>query len=178
MSARLSLLALPALPLLGACDGNPLQTAAQKADCCCDRCPTTAAPAATPAKPTKAGGVTRAVATGGEARTWRTRGGPVVTTEGGYVSYESSGGGRYGARGGGGAYGGVSASVTESGTSSSRYSYSESSSAYAYGSGGGGAYGYGAGGARVSSDPPRYPGYRAAQTDREGYLTWPGKVED
>lgn len=182
MSARPLLLALPALLLLGACDGNPLRTVAQKADCCCDRCPTTAAPASTPAKPTKAGGVTRAAATGGEARTWRTRGGPVVATGGGYVSYESSGGstygGRYGARGGGGVYGGVSVSVSESETSSSRYSYSESSSAYAYGSGGDGAYGYGPGGAVASSTPPQHPGYRGAQTDRDGYLTWPGKVED
>lgn len=180
--SQLTVLALPALLLLGACDGNPLRTAAPKADCCCSHCPGAAPPTATPAKPTKAGGVTRAVATGGEARTWRTRGGPVVTTGGGYVSYYSSEGGgyggRYGARGGGGrTYGGVSVSVTESESASSRYSYSESSSGYAYGSGGGG-YGYGPGGARVSSDPPHHPGYRAAQTDREGYLTWPGKVED
>ena len=174
MSARLSLLALPALLLLGACDGNPLQTAAGKADCCCNHCPTSAAPAASPGSPTRAGGVTRA-ATGGEARTYRVRTPPVVTGGGyRYESTETGGyGGRYGARGGR-AYGGVSVSVSESESSSSRYSYSESSSGYA----GGGAYGYGPGGARVSSDPPHYPGYRAAQTDRDGYLTWPGKVED
>ncbi len=170
MSARLSLLALPALLLLGACDGNPLQTAAGKADCCCDRCPTATAPTA-PASPTKAGGATRAVATGGEARTYRARTPPAVTGGGyRYESRETSGyGGRYGARGGQ-VYGGVSVSVTESEAASSRYSYSESSSGYAYGSSQGG-YAYGAG---VSSGP----GYRGAQTDHEGYLTWPGKVED
>ena len=168
MSARLSLLALPALLLLGACDGNPLQTAAGKADCCCDRCPTAAAPTA-PASPTKAGGVTRTVAGGGEARTYRARTPPAVAGGGyRYESRETSGyGGRYGARGGQ-VYGGVSVSVTESETTSSRYSYSESSSAYGYSQGG---YAYGAGGRSG-------PGYRGAQTDHEGYLTWPGKVED
>lgn len=182
MSVRLSLLALPMLLLLGACDGDPPRTAAGTADCCCNHCPATAAPAAS----AKGGGVTRAVAGDGEARTYRVRTPPVVTGGGyRYESTDTSGsGGRYGPRGGG-AYGGVSVSVTESESSSSRYSYSESSSAYdsssggyAYGASGGGGYGYGPGGARVSSDPPHYPGYRAAQTDNEGYLTWPGKVED
>ena len=184
MSPRLSLLALPALLLLGACDGNPLQTAARTADCCCSHCPATAAPAPAPGGPTRAGGGTRA-ATGGQARTYRVRTPPVVTGGGyRYESTEASGyGGRYGARGGR-AYGGVSVSVTDSESSSSRYSYSESSSGYGSSSGGyaygssGGVYGYGPGGARVSSDPPHYPGYRGAQTDNEGYLTWPGKVED
>lgn len=187
MSARLSLLALPALLLLGACDGNPLQAVPSQKTVC--NCPADAAPAATPAKPTKAGGVTRAVATGGEARTYRTRGGGrggYASTGGGYVSYESSGGG-YSSSGYGGRYGargGVSVSVTETESSSSRYSATESSSSYGYSSGGGvgyaggGAYGYGPGGAVASSTPPHYPGYRAAQTDRDGYLTWPGKVED
>ena len=187
MSARLSLLALSTL-LLSACDGNPLQTAARQTACCCDHCPTSAAPAGKPTRTASTGGTTRVVATGGGGtyvrRTGSTAGGGTSYTryesssEGLYGGGSSSGyGGRYGARGG------VSVSVSETESASSRYSYSESSSGYAYGSSSasGGAYGYGPGGpggVRVSSDPPHYSGYRAAQTDREGYLTWPGKVED
>ena len=188
MSARLSLLAISTL-LLSACDGNPLQTAVQKTACCCNHCPAGAGPTAKPAPRAPGAGPSRAVATGGAARLYRTRGGPVVTGDSGYMRYESSDqgyvsggyGGRYGARGGVG----VSVSESESESASSRYSYSESSSSYGSGSGGygygasgGGAYGYGPGGARISSDPPHYPGYRGAQTDANGYLTWPGKVED
>jgi hypothetical protein len=53
MFARLTLLAATTL-LLSACDGNPLQTAAQKA-CCCNHCPDSAAPAATPKAPAAKG---------------------------------------------------------------------------------------------------------------------------
>lgn len=174
MSARLSLLAISTL-LLSACDGNPLQTAVQKTACCCNHCPAGAGPTAKPAPRAPGAGPSRAVATGGAARLYRTRGGPVVTGDSGYKRYEPSGQGYV--SGGYGARGGVSVSVSESESASSRYSYSESSSSYGSGSGGG-AYGYGPGGARVSSDPPHYPGYRGAQTDANGYLTWPGKVED
>jgi len=177
MFARLTLLAATTL-LLSACDGNPLQTAAQKA-CCCNHCPYSAAPAATPKAPAaRGGGATRTVATRGDARTRHTGGGRHERYQSTEVHYDggsvSGYGGRYGARGG------VSVSVTESESSSSRYSYSESSSGYAYGGGvatGGGGYGYGPGGVQVSG-APHYSGYRAAQTDQDGYLTWPGKVED
>lgn len=179
MSVRLSLLALAAL-LLSACDGNPLQTASRQA-CCCDRCPTTAAPAAPPAGPAKA--VVPAART--VARVHRARTAPrAVRESGGYgYGYERTGGygGRYGARGGG--YVGTSVSVQETDSATARYSYSESSSGYAYGSATGG-YAYGAAGGAGYPCPtgcrdPRYAsGYRGAHTDAEGYLTWPGKVED
>lgn len=187
MSARLSLLALSTL-LLSACDGNPLQTDARQTACCCDHCPTSAAPAGKPGRAASTGETTRVVASDSGAATYHRRTTPGVVRGVRYVRYESSEeglagggyGGRYGARGG------VSVSVTESETASSRYSYSESSSGYAYGSGsasggayaGGGAYGYGPGGVSVSSDPPHYNSYPGARTDADGYLTWPGKVED
>ena len=157
MSARLSLLAISTL-LLSACDGNPLQTAVQKTACCCNHCPAGAGPTAKPAPRAPGAGPSRAVATGGAARLYRTRGGPVVTGDSGYKRYEPSGQGYV--SGGYGARGGVSVSVSESESASSLYSYSESSSSYGSGSGGygygasgGGAYGYGPGGARISSDP-------------------------
>lgn len=190
MSARLFLLALSTL-LLSACDGNPLQTAARQTACCCDRCPTSAAPADKPGQTASAGGTTRVVATGGETTTYHRRAMPGGVGRAGYVRYASSeeslAGGGYGGRYGAG--GGVSVSVTESESASSRYSYRESSSGYAYGSGsasggayaGGEAYGYGPGGpggVRASSDPPHYNSYPTAHTDADGYLTWPGKVED
>lgn len=177
MSARLCLLAATTL-LLSACDGNPLQTAAQKS-CCCQHCPDSAAPAATPKAPVaRGGGAARTVAARGDARTRHAGGGRhgrYPSTEVRYDEGSVSGyGGRYGARGG------VSVSVSQSESASSRYSYSESSSSYAYGGGmatGGGGYGYGPGGVPLGG-APHYPGYRAAQTDQDGYLTWPGKVED
>jgi hypothetical protein len=177
MSVRLSLLALATLAL-GACDGDPLGTPAQprQVACCCDRCPAGAAPAtASPAVTSSASGE-RAVAS---RAVYRVRSAPRVRRESRYDSYESSGagqyGGRYGARGG--SYGRVSFSVEETSTSTERYSSSESSSGYA----GGGAYGYGPRGprdGRVSRDPPHHRGYRLAGFDEDGYLTWPGKIED
>ncbi|MCF8503650.1 MAG: hypothetical protein K9G59_01940 [Caulobacter sp.] len=176
MSVRLTLLALSTL-ILSACDGNPLQTAARET-CCCDRCPTTAAPAAPAAKPAKA----RPAETRTAARTVRVRHERTVVREDrGYAYSEtvSSGyGGRYGATYAGGA-------VQQTGG----YAYSESSSGYASGGG----YGYApvagpccVGGAPVPAPGPCCApggqggprGYRSASTDRDGYLTWPGKVED
>lgn len=94
-------------------------------------------------------------------------------------------GGRYGASGR--VTSGVSVSVEETESYAERRRYSESSSSYAasgYASGGG-AYraGYASGHARVQ---PLYYEDRdgrvrrggPAGTDRAGYLTWPGKVED
>lgn len=105
-------------------------------------------------------------------------------------------------------YAGVSVSVTETESSSERYRYSESTERYgsrggaAYGGAGGGyaygsssssgsaygsasssgyAEGYGGGdryGARGEPRPPRGRPYHLAGKDRDGYLTWPGKVED
>ena len=174
MSVRLTLLALSTL-VLSACDGNPLQTAARDA-CCCDRCPTTAAPAAPAVKPAKA----TPPAARPPARTVRVRyDRAVVRGEGRYDYREtvSSGyGGRYGASAA--AYGATS--VQQTASSSSSYSYSESSSGYASGSGSAGGYVVQGGGgpccAPGGQGGPR--GYRSASTDRDGYLTWPGKVED
>ena len=102
MSVRLTLLAFSTL-VLSACDGNPLQTAARQTACCCDHCPTTAAPAAAPG-PTASAEAPRQRASGG-ARTWRVRTEPVVTSESRAYGYRSSDeglsggyGGRYGAR--------------------------------------------------------------------------------
>ena len=179
MSVRLTLLALSTLAL-SACDGNPLQTAAHET-CCCDRCPTSAAPAAPAAKPAKA----RPVETRTAARTVRVRHERRVERDYVYRETVSSGyGGRYGAT-----YAGGSVQQTAG------YAYSESASGYAYGSASGGGYGYApvagpccAGGAPVPAPSPccapggqggpHYRGYRSASTDRDGYLTWPGKVED
>jgi len=179
MSVRLTLLALSTL-VLSACDGNPLQTAARET-CCCDRCPTSAAPAAPAAKPAKA----RPVETRTAARTVRVRHERRVERDYVYRETVSSGyGGRYGAT-----YAGGSVQQTAG------YGYSGSSSGYAYGSASGGGYGYApvagpccAGGGPVPAPSPccapggqggpHYRGYRSASTDRDGYLTWPGKVED
>lgn len=173
MFTRLSLLAVSTL-LLAACDGNPLQTAARKTACCCDRCPTAAAPAAAPVAVPPGPRPARAVATGERARTYRARTAETAAGRSRYARYESSEtersvggyGGRYGARGG------VSVTASDTGTASSRYSYSESSSGYGYGAAGG-VYGYGAGGGQAP-----YGGHHGARTDADGYLTWPGKVED
>ena len=187
MSVRLTLLALSTL-LLSACDGNPLQTLARQNACCCDHCPTTAAPAAAKPAPTVQAHAPRERTTGG--RVYRVRTEPVRVGEGGsYGSSQASEGysgygGRYGARSGGG----VSVTVQDTATASSRYSYSESSSGYAYSSSDGG-YAYGSGGvagggygyppgAMVSSNPPQYNRYRSASTTPGGWLEWPGKVED
>jgi hypothetical protein len=195
MSVRLSVLAAAAL-CLSACDASVLQPQSRQAACCCAQCPmpaqTPAATPAGPAKPTRTaetdGGGERAVVT---RTTYRGRPAGRVRGTASYYRYESSeeglAGARYGGRYGAHGRGGVVVSVEETETASSSYSYSESSSGYAYGStsGGyaygsasGGAYGYGPGGARVSSDPPHHPGYRLAGVDQNGYLTWPGKVED
>lgn len=201
MSVRLSVLAAAAL-CLSACDASVLQPQTRQAACCCTQCPLPAqTPAATPGKPAKPSRTAEADGGGERAVVTRTvyRGRPVTRVRGttGYSRYESSEeglvGGRYGGRYGARGRGGVVVSVEETETASSSYSYSESSSGYAYGStsggyaygstsggayAGGGAYGYGPGGARVSSDPPHHPGYRLAGVDQNGYLTWPGKVED
>lgn len=201
MSVRLSVLAATALGL-SACDASVLQPQTRQAACCCAQCPMPAqTPAATPAKP--AGPTRIAEADGGGERAVVTRtvhhGQPAgrVHASTDYYRYESAeeglAGGRFGGRYGARGRGGVVVSVEETETASSSYSYSESSSGYAYGSPsggyaygsasggahtGGGVYAYGPGGARVSSDPPHHPGYRLAGVDQNGYLTWPGKVED
>ncbi len=188
MSVRLSLLALATLAL-SACDGRLPSAPAQQAACCCKQCPADAAPpvAKAPAQTTETG---RAASSGGErVTTTRVGAGPRVRRESRSWRYESSDegldGGRYGARSG------MSVSVSETESSSERYSYSETSSVYGSGSSSGGGYGYGSGGGyrdgrrgpgpgdgRVSRDPPHHPGYRLAGIDEDGYLTWPGKVED
>jgi len=189
MSVRLTLLALSTL-VLSACDGNPLQTAARET-CCCDRCPTTAAPAATPPKPAKARPATPREA----VRTVRVRYTAPVDRERGGYGYQETVTSGYGGRYGGGP-------VQQTGSASSGYSYSETSGGYAYGSASGGGYGYApvAGPCCAPVPPPtpccapvpppapccapggqggpHYRGYRSASTDRDGYLTWPGKVED
>ncbi len=177
MSVRLTLLALSTL-LLSACDGNPLQTAAREA-CCCDRCPTTAAPATPPASPAKA----RPMPPRDTARTHRVRyTTPAARDRDSYRYQEtvtSGYGGRYGATYAGGA-------VQPSGPASSGYSYSETSSGYGYAPVAGPCC---VGGGRPVPAPgpccapggqggPHYRGYRSAGTDRDGYLTWPGKVGD
>lgn len=180
MSVRLTLLAFSTLALT-ACDGNPLQTVARQTACCCDHCPTTAAPTAA-ATPTARAEAPRERASGG-ARTYRVRTEPRVVRETRAYGYQTSDegvsggyGGRYGARGGYAA--GVSVSVQESESSSERYSYSESSGGYAYGSTSGG-YAYG-GGAVAGGPPPQQPyvRYKSASTTPGGWLEWPGKVEN
>lgn len=180
MSVRLTLLALSSLAL-SACDGNPLQTVARQTACCCDHCPTTAAPAATPTPAARAEAPRQRAS--GSARTYHVRTEPAAVRETRAFGYRASDeglsggyGGRYGARGGSSA--GVSVSVQESETSSERYRYSESSSGYAYGSASGG-YAYG-GGAAAGGPPPQQPyvRYKSASTTPGGWLEWPGKVED
>lgn len=181
MSVRLTLLAMSALALT-ACDGNPLRTPVREAAC---HCPTTAAPAAAAPTRTARAEAPRRQASG--ARLYRVRGEPVVVREGGSYSYRSSDeglsggyGGRYGARGGGYTAGGVSVSVQESESASSRYSYSESSSGYSSASGGGMAYTGGAvsGGYSPSGPQQPYVRYKSASTTPGGWLEWPGKVEN
>ena len=77
MSARLSLLALSTL-LLSACDGNPLQTDARQTACCCDHCPTSAAPAGKPGRAASTGETTRVVASDSGAATYHRRTTPGV----------------------------------------------------------------------------------------------------
>ncbi|MDP1631046.1 MAG: hypothetical protein Q8L66_06470 [Caulobacter sp.] len=185
MSIRLPLIALAGLTL-AACDGGlPRPGGAAPVACCCDQCPTTAAPATpTPAAVSdRSGGVTRVADR--TRKTWRASGG-----SGGY-RYQRSGESRYGARYGGGyggrygaggqVYGGVSVSVEETQTASERYSYSESSSGYGYSSASGGGYGYGysdgSGGGYGGQGQGGHP-YPPAGVDQNGYLTWPGKVEN
>ncbi|MDP1739069.1 MAG: hypothetical protein Q8L23_16700 [Caulobacter sp.] len=183
MSVRLSLLTLATLAL-GACDGM-LPAPTQQAACCCRQCPADAAPAAKGPAVSAEAGPTVQVAADRDRVVRRVRATPAVRRDSRVWRYETSSedlsGGRYGGR-----YGGVSVSVSENESSSERYSYSESSSSYgsSSASGGGYAYGYGSGyrggpgAGRVSRDPPHHPGYHLAGTDRDGYLTWPGKVED
>jgi len=166
MSARFLLVAATAT-LLSGCDAlAPLQLAS----CCCQACPTSAAPPAPPAVAPTAEAVPVEPAVDRRARTTaRTR----RQVRYAYAGSGESDLGAYGGR----RYVGVSASVSESESWSERRSYSESSSGYAYGSGlaveaedgrGGGP------GRRHRHDR----GYRLAGVDERGYLTWPGKVED
>jgi hypothetical protein len=103
--------------------------------------------------------------------------------EGGYRYRET---GYSGGRG----YVGSGVSVTESETYSSRYRSSETSESYgsrggyAYGSSSASGGGYASTGGGLYAPPPptagypaQHPGYNLAATDRNGYLTWPGKVE-
>ena len=180
MSVRLTLLAMSAFALT-ACDGNPLQTPVREAAC---HCPTTAAPAA--AAPTRTARAEAPHRQSSGARLYRVRTEPVVIRDGGSYSYQTTDeglsggyGGRYGARGGYRA-GGVSVSVQESESASSRYSYSESSSSYGSVSGGGMAYTGGAvsGGSYPPGPQQPYVRYKSASTTPGGWLEWPGKVED
>lgn len=179
MSVRLTLLAFSALALT-ACDGDPMRIAARQTACCCDHCPTSAAPAASPAATARAE-APRQRPSGG-ALMYRVRAEPVIVTRtGGYDDRASedgfSGGygGRYGARGSTAA--GMSVSIQESESSSERYSYRESSSGYAYGAASGG---YAAGGGMATTGAPQQPyvRYKSASTTPGGWLEWPGKVED
>jgi len=180
MSVRLTLLALSSL-VLTACDGNPLQAVTRQSVCCCDRCPTTAAPASPAVAPVRtARGPAPRQRPARDARTWRVRTEPVVARETRHYGYQdldesvSGYGGRYGARGGVSA--GVRVSVQESETSSERYSYRDSASGYAYGSASGG---YAGGGMAVTGAPQQpYVRYKSASTTPGGWLEWPGKVED
>lgn len=175
MSARLTLLALSTL-VLGACDGNPLQAVSRQAACCCDHCPTAAAPGAVaPAPHAEAPRERRET-----ARVVRVRHEPAASRETRYYRYESSDeavdgsryGGRYGARGGG--YAGVSVAVQESESTTERYSYRESAEGYAYA----GAAPCCAGGAPGYPPQQGYTRYKSASTTPGGWLEWPGKVED
>lgn len=196
MTVRLSLIAslsLAAVALAGCNFGKseqappPVAAASAKAPAC--DCPageaaaetrkaslkaTTTASAARPARVTRVAHRAR-----GERFEQRTGGGYYAERS------EELAGGPYHRRYAGGAV----VSVEESETSSERYRYREtgerwgSGSGYAYGSpssSGGYAEGYGRDGGRYG--PPPRPhhrrGYQLAGVDRDGYLTWPGKVED
>lgn len=206
MSLRLPLVVLAAVALTGC--KLPLQekqaaAPAAAADCCCKVCPTDAAPATKVAATGKTDSASASSTVRRETvRVVRHQPAPVrrERAERRYYASESSSetlaGGRYGGRYGvsGRAVSGVSVSVEESETYSERRRYSESTSAYGsrgYGagssyesrSGSGYAEGYGRGDrysggrdSRGGRDHPRP--YHLAGTDREGYLTWPGKVED
>ncbi|HRD47899.1 MAG TPA: hypothetical protein PLF78_15635 [Caulobacter sp.] len=150
------------------------------------QCPTTPAASSTTAKTVQAstGGsssATRTTAT--RTRTVHRPAGRRERVEGGYRY--AAGSRRYAS--------GVSVEVSETETSSSRYRYSETETrygarggGYAYGSGASGGYAYGATSAGQYGAPPPPPpvapsyrrDYHLAGTDRHGYLTWPGKVED
>lgn len=201
MSLRLPLVALAALTLTG-CDlpgrkqkaaaPAPAPAAQASRDCCCKVCPTDAAPSgAVAASGDTRATVRRAAHTPARAEVRRRRdhvgGGYERSTRSyerrAYVSRddETLAGGRYGGRYGvsGRAVSGVSISVEESESFSERSRYSESSSSY--GSRGGVAYasGYGhAEGFYYEDRDGRVRRGGPAGTDRAGYLTWPGKVED
>lgn len=176
MSVRLTLLAAATLALAGCDYPKPVD---EQAACDCK-------PAAAPAAKAKATVETAETAT--VTRVVHRRA-PTVRRERSeryYASERSSSGygGAYGRR-----YAGVSVSVSETERSSERYSYSESEERYgsargaAYGSSSGYAStggGYYAGGERRYGPPPppRVRTYSLAGKDRDGYLTWPGKVED
>lgn len=181
MSVRVSLLAVATLALAGC---NFSKAPEEQAACDCK-------PAAAPAAKAVATAKTADVASTETVTRVVHRKTPAVRRERSerrYYSDSSSerdyAGGAYGRR-----YAGVSVSVSETESSSERYRYSESEERYgsasgsAYGSSsgyastGGGSYAQGDG--RYGPPPrPRVRTYSLAGKDRDGYLTWPGKVED
>lgn len=177
----LALIGVSALAL-SACDELvPRQLA--KADCCCkESCPTRApakADGEAEAGKTVEGATTeQAVRTGGHVRKVVRHG-----RGGGESSYRYSY--RSGTEGVGyldeGDYSGgyrrvgSSVSVEESESYSESARYSESGSGYSYSSGGVVVYGDGGRGEGHGKHGRRGGGY--AGTDRDGYLTWPGKTE-
>jgi hypothetical protein len=198
MSVRVSLAALAALTLAGCT--LPVQPQQQAAACCCKaQCPTDAAPAAAGSgKATRAAASTgSSVSTDREVVATRVVHRPRVAVRRErverryYAGERELSGGAYGGR-----YAGVSVSVSETESSSERYRYSESEerwgsrggSSYASGSSSssgsasGSSAGYGRDGRYgppPAADHPRgRRDYALAGKDRDGYLTWPGKVED
>lgn len=206
MSVRIPLLVAAALTLAG-CNFSKAPEEQAACDCkpAAGTATTTAATGAAKGTAVASKGETVSASTGSATVTrvvHRTR--PAVRRERSERRYyaseradETLAGGDYGRR----YAGGSSVSVTESETSSERYRYSESterygarggaayggSSGYAYGSSssssssGGYAEGYGRDdryGARGEGRPTRGRPYHLAGKDRDGYLTWPGKVED
>jgi len=193
----LLLVGLSALAL-SACDELKGSRQQASADCCCKTCPTPAPakPAATPVaedeakvetvKATEARTTVRKHKTVGHRRVQRTDGGYRAGgyryrtgTEGvGYLDEELAGGPR------GGSYRRVEVDDRE--TYSERYSSSESG--YAYGgsryseSSSGYASGYSEGSYESYDGGKRRGGHKRKRdrsyvgTDRDGYLTWPGKT--
>lgn len=183
MSVRVSLLAVATLALAGC---NFSKAPEEQAACDCK-------PAAAPAA--KAVATAKAASTEATAATVTRvvhRKAPTVRRERSERRYYSDSSserdyaGGYGRR-----YAGVSVSVSETESSSERYRYSESEERYgssrgsAYGSSSGSGYASTGGGYYAQGDgrygpppPPRGRPYHLAGKDRDGYLTWPGKVED
>lgn len=178
------------VPLAAAVAALTLTGCNLQKDCCCTK--TEAKAPAEAGKPaagaTGASKTTKTVATRKTTTKAHGPAGRGKRVEGGY-RYASTGSGYVAA---GGRYVGSSVSVSETETSSSGYRYSSSEERYGsrggavvYGSSSGGGYAYGSGSASggVYAPPPaagipaHHPGYTLASTDRNGYLTWPGKVQ-